>query len=212
MPRSISAVVFALLTSVLAASLALAEGPGNVTGTGTYLHQSTTIDGKSGGFCGMCAIEIDDQPAAAFGLYQLPGAKPQYTFLILFKLPKQEAGMGTSGEGTSEIDTNGNIKCDFALRAEIGKQGIDVGLQFQRDPMTVKQHVVKIGGKEYGQDGPHVFLVDLTAAKPTPIPIKVMPTAAPDFGDKDEWGRQILAAKKELIEKSPEAAKFFGKQ
>ena len=192
-------------------SLVLADGPGNVTGTATFQRQTTTLDGKSGGFCGMCAIEIDDRPAAAFGLYQLVGAKPEYTFLILFKPAKEEASIGIEGDGPSEVDTTGNIKCDFKLKAEIGKRSLDLGLLLERDPKAIAKHVFKIGGKEYGKDAPHVFLVDLADENPTLIPIKVTPTAAPDFGDEEAWGRQILAAKKELIEKSPEAAKFFGK-
>ena len=45
----------------------------------------------------------------------------------------------------------------------------------------------------------------------TDVALKVVPSAVPDFADEDAWGKTILAAKKELIEKSPEAKVFFGK-
>jgi hypothetical protein len=70
---------------------------------------------------------------------------------------------------------------------------------------------LSVGGKEYGKEEPRVFLVDLADEQATCQPVKVVPTAVPDFANEDAWGKTIPAAKKELVEKSPEAKAFFGK-
>ncbi len=142
-------------------SFGLADEPGKVTATASFLTISGTTGGQPHGFLGMCGLEIDEQPAAAFGLYQAAGQKPQYTYLILFKPdPKAERGSGHGGEGPSQIGSDGNVSCDLKMQAFVGGREIAVRLQLERNPEKVT--------------------------------------------------KQILAAKKELIEKSPEAKKFFG--
>jgi hypothetical protein len=190
---------------------ASAAEPGKVTGSATYLTVSGKQDGKSFGFIGMCGLEIDEQPAAAFGLYQAPGQKSQYTYLVLFKPnPKAERGSGHGGGGEAQNNSDGHVKCDLAMQALVGGHEIKVRLQLERDAKTVAKNIVTIGGQDYGPDGPRVFLVDLAAEKPVPLAVKYTPSAVPEPADETAWGQQILAAKKELIEKSPEAKRFFG--
>ena len=186
---------------------AVAADPGKVTARTAYL---TTRSGNFG-FLGMCCLEIDEKPAAAFGLYQPPDGKPQYTYLILFKPdPKAERGIGGGGDGSSQISSDGGVTCDVTLNAHPGGKDINWRLALERDAKTVTKSVLTFGDKEYGKDGPRVFLVDLSQEKPTPIAVKHSPSSVPTFTDEDAWGKAILAARAELIDKSPESKKFFG--
>jgi hypothetical protein len=200
------------LVCLLGCSLAAADEPGKVTATHTYLTVSGTMNGQPHGFLGMCNLEIDEKPAAAFGLYQAAGQKPQYTYLLLFKPnPKAERGSGAGGDGTSQNDSDGNVTCDLAMHAFVGGREVKFRLQMERSADKLTKHILSVGGQDYDQDGPRVFLIDLAAEKPTPVPVKYTPAAVPSFADEEAWGQQILAAKKELIEKSTEAKKFFEK-
>jgi hypothetical protein len=86
--------------------------PGKVTGESSFL----TVNGKTYGFCGMVLLEIDEKPAACFGLHKPSGGNHRYTYLILFKPdPKSHRGSGVEGnEKESVIGSDGKIKCDLA--------------------------------------------------------------------------------------------------
>lgn len=209
MTRAHSLACFALIQLLLTAAVTGQES-GKVTSLATYLNSSGTIDGKTYGFCGLCALEIDGNIAASFGLYQALGQKSRYTFLILYKVAaKSKRSFGQGGEGTSTAESDGQLACDLKLQARPAGREINLRLQLERDAQTVTKDILTIGGKEYDKNGPRVFLIDLAETKPVPLPITFLPTAVPDFADEEAWGKQILAARKELIEKSPEAKKFF---
>ena len=185
-----------------------ADEPGKVTSqTSVY-----TVNGKTLGFAAMYNLEIDGKPAAAFGLHKPPGGKTRYTYLLLFKPdPKSEGGTGAGGQGKeTSFDTEGKAKIDFELTAFAGGRKIELEYKLDADGKKIASESLKVEGKEFGKDGPRVFLVDLANPKAAPVPIKVTLEAVPDFADKEEtWGKPILAAVKELQEKSKEAKAFF---
>src|SRR5262245_29562068 len=149
-----------LLTSfLLAGSIFSAAEPGKVTSQSSYL----TVTSGSSGFIGMSSLEIDEKPAAAFGLYQAPGGKPQYTYLILFKPdPKAMRGSGGGGDGMSQVGSDGLVNCDLKFHVDIGGRKFEWQLLLDRNDKSVTKNKLSIGGKEYGNDGPRVFLVDLS--------------------------------------------------
>ncbi|MFN0017126.1 MAG: hypothetical protein ACKVP0_02635 [Pirellulaceae bacterium] len=186
---------------------AMAEGEGKVTSTQTFL----SLNGKTWGFCGQCVLEVDGKPAAAFGLRQAPGGKAKYNFLLLFKPdPKAESNSSAGGESKeSSIGSDGKGKSDLRLFVKVQGREVKVDHQLDVDGEKVNSETVKVDGKEYDKDGPRVFLVDLADQKVAIIPIKVTLDAVPDFADEDVWGQRILAAVKEVQEKSKEAKAFF---
>jgi len=192
-------------TCVSALFLALSAGAqeaGKVTSSSSVM--------RVGDFQGMALLEIDGKPAACFGLHMLPGGKPRYTYLLLFKPdPKSERGSGTGGGGSLSIGSDGKGECDLKLTAMPKGREIEIEYKMKCDGKSVVSEMLKVGGKEIEKDGPRVFLVDLADEKATCHPVKYTPAAVPDFADEDAWGRQILKAEAELIEKSPEAKAFF---
>ena len=205
-----TAVVGFALMVLLASAIcprATAEEKGKVTGTQSFL----TLNGKTWGFCAQCVLEVDGKPAAAFGLRQAPGGKAKYNYLLLFKAdPKAESNSSAGGESKeSSIGSDGKGKSDLRLFAKVQGREVKVDHQIDVDGEKVISETLKVDGKEYDKDGPRVFLVDLVDKKAAIVPIKVTPQAVPDFADEDAWGKQILAAVKELCEKSPEAKAFF---
>ena len=209
---SIRSIQLALGVALLWASSTLcpqvwAEEKGKITSTQTFL----SFNGKTWGFLGQCVLEVDGKPAAAFGLRQAPGGKPKYNFLLLFKPdPKGESGTSSSGQAKeSSIGSDGKGKVDLRLSMSVQGREVKVDYKLDADGEKVISETLKVDGKEYDKDAPRVFLVDLADKKAAIIPIKVMPQAVPDFADEEAWGKQILAAVKELCEKSPEAKAFF---
>src|SRR5262245_10446160 len=90
-------VIFLGMTSGWAAR---AEEPGKVTSTSSVM--------RIGDFQGMALLEIDEKPAACFGLHKLPGGKPRFTYLLLFKPdPKAERGSGVGGGGSVTLSSTG---------------------------------------------------------------------------------------------------------
>ena len=199
--------LFALTMLLLITRQGRGDEQGKVTSTFQYL----TVSGGSFGFCGMTLLEIDEKPAASFGLHQSPGGKPRFTYLLLFKPdPKRDRGGGVLGDGESSTDSDGNVSCDLKMKALATGREIAVEYKVKASAKAIETEMLKVGGKEYGKDGPRVFLIDLADDKLTPQAIKITPQAVPEFNKESEWGRQILAAIKELKEKSPEAKAFFG--
>jgi len=198
----------AIITVAFAASTtAFAEEPGKVTSRQSFL----TLNGKTWGFCGQCVLEVDGKPAAAFGLRQSPGGKAKYNYLLLFKPdPKAESNSSAGGESKeSSINSEGKGKTDLRLFVKVQGREVKVDHLLDVDGETVNSETIKVDGKEYDKDGPRVFLVDLVDQKAAIIPVKVTLEAVPDFADEDSWGKQILAAVKEVQEKSKEAKAFF---
>ena len=187
----------------LLAGSAGAQEAGKVTSTQSVM--------KVGDFQGMALLEIDEKPAACFGLHKLPGQKPRYTYLLLFKPdPKAERGSGVGGGGSASLSSNGDGECDLKFEAMPSGRTIEIEYKMKSDGKTILSEALKVGGKEIDKDGPRVFLVDLAEARPTCQPVKYTPTAVPDPGNEKDWGQLSLKAKAELIEKSPEAKAFFG--
>jgi hypothetical protein len=189
---------------------ARADETGKVTSRQSFL----TLNGKTWGFCGQCVLEIDGKPAAAFGLRQAPGGKPKYNYLLLFKPgPKGEEGSSAGGESKeSSIGSDGKGKADLRLFVKVQGREVKVDYQLDVDGEKVNSEMLKVDGKEYDKDGPRVFLVDLVDKKAAIVPIKATLDAVPDFADEDAWGKKILAAVKQLQEKSKEAKEFFGEK
>ncbi|MCE9528538.1 MAG: hypothetical protein K8R36_21040 [Planctomycetales bacterium] len=188
----------------------VADEPGKVTATQTFL----SFNGKTFGFLGQCVLEVDGKPAAAFGLRQAPGGKSKYTYLLLFKPdPKGNGENSTESESKkSSIGSDGSIDVILKLGATVQGRPINVDYQLEADGEKIASEMLKVEGKEYGKNGPRVFLVDLADKKAAIIPIQVTPEAVPEFADEKAWGKQILAAVKELQEKSKEAKEFFAKE
>ena len=199
--------LFVFVTPFVATSRAHGEEAGNVTSRQSFL----TLNGKTWGFCGQCVLEVDGKPAAAFGLRQAPGGKAKYNFLLLFKPdPKAESNSSAGGESKeSSIGSDGKGKSDLRLFVKVQGREVKVDHQLDVDGEKVNSETLKVDGKEYDKDGPRVFLVDLADKKASIIPIKVTLDSVPDFADEDAWGKQILAAVKEVQEKSKEAKAFF---
>jgi hypothetical protein len=186
---------------------AMAEETGKVTSTQTFL----SLNGKTWGFVGQCVLEVDGKPAAAFGLRQAPGGKPKFNYLLLFK-PDSKAESNSSAGGESKessIDSEGKGKADLRLFVKVQGREVKVDHQLDVDGEKVNSETLKVDGEDYGKDGPRVFLVDLVDKKAAIIPLKVTLDAVPDFADEDAWGKRILAAVKEVQEKSKEAKAFF---
>jgi hypothetical protein len=197
--------------SLIVATASFAEEAGKVTGSSSF----STVNGTTYGFCAMHLLEVDGKPAACFGLIKPDGGPARYTYLILFKPSAKggEGGTGVEGGGTSQFESTGHVVCDLKMKADVAGREIPVEYKLKTDPkkFAVLEERLSVGGKEYGKDDARVFLVDLADEKATCQPVKVIPTAVPDFANEDAWGKTILAAKKELVEKSPEAKAFFGK-
>ena len=194
----------ALSAAVLLSSTLAAQDAGKVTGSFSVL--------QLGRFQGMCLLEIDGRPSACFGLHTPMGGKTRYTYLLLFKPdPKSERGSGVGGGGSATLDSDGAGECDLKFTAMPLGREIEIEYKLKTDGKTIMSETLKVAGQEYGKDGPRVFLVDLAAEKPACQPVKTVPAAVPDFADEEGWGKQILKAKAELIEKSPEAKAFFTK-
>jgi hypothetical protein len=159
----------------------------------------------------MQILKIDGKPAACFGLHQPPGGKARFTYLILFKPdPKGESGTGTGGELRTEgINSDGKIVCDLKMEAFAGKHKIPVNYTLDADAKGINSETLTVEGKDYGKDGPRVFLLDLGDEKAKCLAIKQIPETVPEFADEKAWGKQILQAVKELKEKSAEAKSFF---
>jgi cytochrome c5 len=211
--RHLTQVVAIVLCLLTIDRLAQSDEPGKVTGQSSYLTFSGKTDGKPYGFAAMRLLKIDGKPAACFGLHQPPGGKARYTYLLLFKPnPKSERGTGVGGKGGASdvFSSDGTIACDLKMQAFAQGHEIAVDYQLKADAKAIASETLKVDGKEYGKDGPRVFLVDLADEKPKCVAVKVVPKAVPEFGDEDAWGKRILEAVKELKEKSPEAKAFFG--
>lgn len=175
---------------------------------GKVTSQSTVM--RLGDFQAMCLLEIDGKPAACFGLHKLPQQKPRYLYLILFKPdPKRERGSGAGGGGSASLGSDGKGKCDLQLTAMPSGREIPIEYKMECDGKAIVSETLKVAGKESGKDGPRVFLVDLADDTTTCHPVKVVPQTVPDLASEEDWGKQILKAKAELIEKSPEAKAFF---
>ena len=201
----IALVVF--VTPFAATKQARGEEAGKVTSRQSFL----TLNGKTWGFCGQCVLEVDGKPAAAFGLRQAPGGKVRYNYLLLFKPdPKAESNSSAGGESKeSSIGSDGKGKSDLRLFVKVQGREVKVEHQLDVDGEKINRETLKVDGKDFDKDGPRVFLVDLVDKKAAIIPIKVTLDAVPDFADEDAWGKQILAAVKEVQEKSKEAKAFF---
>jgi hypothetical protein len=202
----------ALAGATLLASFsnARADEPGKVTGTSQFLRVGGSVNGTPYGFCGMCLIEVDRQPAACFGLHQPPGGKARFTYLLIFKPdPSRARGSGIEGMGMSQISSDGTIACDLKMTARPSGREIKVDYLIEGDAQSISKEQLVVGGKDSGKDGPRVFLIDLADDKATCQPVKVLPTTVPDFGDEETWGEQVQKALQELREKSPEVKAFF---
>jgi hypothetical protein len=197
-----------LLLVAPAAALA-ADKPGKETGRSVFYEFNATTSG----FIGSCLLEIDDHPAACFGLDKQEGGKARYTYLLLFKVdPKNESGSGTGGSVTGSAGTDGSRDLKIKIEAMPAGRKITVAykLKAEADTGKVLEESLAVNGMDYGKDGPRVFLVDLTAENTTLVPVKdFVPAAVPDFAAEDEWAAQILKAVAELKEKSPVAKEFF---
>jgi len=199
-----------LATTLAAGAWTRADEPGKVTSRQSFL----ALNGKTWGFCGQCVLEVDGKPAAAFGLRQAPGGKAKYNYLLLFKPdPKAESNSSAGGESKeSSIGSDGKGKSDLRLFVKVQGREVKVDHQLDVDGEKVNSETLKVDGKEYDKDGPRVFLVDLYDQKAAIVPLKVKLDAVPDFADEDAWGKKILAAVKEVQEKSKEAKAFFAEQ
>lgn len=175
---------------------------------GKVTSQSSVL--RVGDFQAMCMLEIDEKPAACFGIHKLPGGKPRYLYLLLFKPdPKQARGSGAGGGGSITLDSDGQGECDLKLTAMPSGKELEIEYKMKSDGKAIVSEMLKVGGKEIEKEGPRVFLVDLSQASPVFLAVKASPAVVPDFADEEAWGKQILKAKAEMIEKSPEAKAFF---
>jgi hypothetical protein len=198
-----------LIVSLIAPLAALAEEkPGKETGRSSFYEFNATTSG----FVGSCLLEIDGQPAACFGLDKQEGGKARYTYLLLFKVdPKNERGSGSGGSVAGSTGTDGTRDVKLEIEALPAGRKVAVAYKLKADAKKVLEESLTVEGKEYGKDGPRVFLVDLTAEQTTCVPVKeVVPTAVPDFAMQDQWAAQVLKAIAEVKEKSAAAREFFG--
>jgi hypothetical protein len=190
--------------------LSAEEKAGKETGRSSVYEFNATTSG----FLGSCLLEIDNLPAACFGLEKQEGGKARYTYLLLFKVdPKNEDGSGTGGSVAGSTGTDGgrDVKLEVEAMAAGKKVAVSYKLKTEANTGKVLEESLTVDGNEYGKDGPRVFLVDLTAEKTTCVPVKgFVPAAVPDFAAQDQWAAQILKAIAELKEKSTEAKTFFG--
>lgn len=193
-----------------AVSLGAEEKPGKETGRSSVYEFNATTSG----FVGSCLLEIDGAPAACFGLDKQEGGKARYTYLLLFKVdPKNESGSGTGGSVAGSTGTDGSRDIKVEVEAMPAGRKVTVAYKLKSEAKTGKvlEESLTVEGKDYGKDGPRVFLVDLTGEKATCVPIKdFVPTAVPDFAAPDEWAAPITKTIAELKEKSPAAKEFFG--
>jgi hypothetical protein len=130
---------------------------------------------------------------------------------LLFK-PDLKGKGGTSAGGEtkeSSIGSEGKGKADLKLFLSVQGREVKVDYKLDLDGEKVVSETLKVDGKEYDRDGPRVFLIDLADKNAAIIPLKLTPQAVPELADEGAWGTQILAAVKELQEKSPEAKAFF---
>lgn len=199
------------LALALAAAACAEEKQGRETGRSTVYEFNATTSG----FIGSCLLEIDGKPAACFGLDKQEGGKARYTYLLLFKTDatQKDSGSGTGGSVNGSAGTDGSRDLKLEIEAMPAGRTIAVTYELRTESETGKilKEAWKVNGKEYGPDGPRVFLVDLAPEKPTFLPVEgVVPAAVPDFAAQDEWAAQLLKAIAELKEKSPAAKEFFG--
>jgi hypothetical protein len=205
---------FAALASLslvlgLSQTLLADEKPGKETGRSSVYEFNATTSG----FIGSCLLEIDGLPAACFGLDKQEGGKPRYTYLLLFKVgPPGGRGSGTGGSfaGSTGSDGSRDVKLEVEARPVGRKVSVKYGLKTEAKTGQVLEESLTVEGKEYGKDGPRVFLVDLTGENTICVPVKdFVPATVPDFAAQDEWAAQIVKVIAEAKEKSLAAKEFF---
>jgi hypothetical protein len=165
----------------------------------------TSIAASPDALGGALVSEPDGNAAACYGFVQVAG-KPRYTYFLLFKVdPAKIKAQGHS------IGSKGDLKLvfgpeagDLPMELRLGDKKIEFTYKFQVDRKagTIRESI-KIGGKEYDNDVPRVFLVDLTQEKITYLPVK---DATPDpAGGLDEAAQSLHR----LEEKHAEVKEFF---
>jgi hypothetical protein len=194
-------------------ALALAAVPAAAQpGLKTISSYGTTVSGTGAASYGAApaALYIDaGRPVAAFGVVKARGQPDAYSYFIVFKTdPAAKTATFRSGGEQSGTDA----KVTGAVHVG-GAERWTYKFEFAMDETTgkVTKEVLTAGGKEYKLAEARVFLVDLTAEKPTvkavkTTPPKPVPALAKDLG----WIEDVAKAAAQLRADSPEVKAFLG--
>src|SRR6185369_13386844 len=122
---------------------------------------------------------VDGRPVAAFGIRQAPKEAEKYSYFILFKSnppdPKKPLRFAYPGEGSNAGGILLTRAEPMVLFGEERKWGYEYLFKAKQRPYQLMSETLKIDGKEYKTSDNHVFLVDLTLAKPTCRLLKLPP-------------------------------------
>jgi hypothetical protein len=194
------------------AALVLLAGAAPPLGSSSLLSIPPGPGADARGFIAMTVVEQDGRPVACFGMTKVPGEKPRYSYLLIFRAAaeKPKRGLATEGKGGGSTAPD-DFRLDFSGNLSYGGRKVEVAYNFKYDPKKGESSdALQLGGEKVAADSPRVFLVDLRAEKVTFTPVKAKGVElVPKNLDDGGWEAGAVEAVEQLKMKSADVRKFF---
>lgn len=203
----------ALVASMVADTIAVADDPLKSRIHSTLSGAGTTKEGEGDRQAGISSAElliVDYRASACFGVIQDPGSKARYSYLMVLKADPGDGDHRPAARFTTRTE---NLDADCAMEVMRGEKPIwRYTYRRRTDPMTSlsTSESITVGDKEFQLKKPTVFLVDLTAEKPTIVVTEIAaPDGAPGF-DSDDRIAEVIASLVKLRNESKQVREFLG--